>query len=58
MVEMAIFYVQRAVTPELGNPKLGMSSHGALHLMVVYICAKFRKKIFDRFEVTEQTQFS
>ena len=44
IVEMAIFHVQRATTPELGNPEFWFM-RSASRLMVLYICVKFRVKI-------------
>ena len=42
MVEMAIFNVQRAIIPDLGNLKLWFM-HAACLLMVLYICVKYMK---------------
>ena len=44
MVEMAMFNVQRAVTPKVGNPELFFMC-SACRLMVLYICVKFRENI-------------
>ena len=40
MVEMAMFNVQRAITPKVGKPELWFMC-SAHHLMVLYIGAKF-----------------
>ena len=42
MVEIAIFNVQRAIIPDLGNLKLWFTC-AAGRLMVLYICVKFLK---------------
>ena len=44
MVEVAIFNVQRAITPKLGKPQLRFM-HSAYCLMVLYICVKFCENI-------------
>ena len=35
MVELAMFNVQRVITPKVGKPEFCMSSDGALHLCEV-----------------------
>ena len=40
MVEMAVFNVQRAITPKVGKPELQFMC-SASHLIVSYICVKF-----------------
>ena len=52
MVEMAMFNVQRAITPKVGRPEFMCS---ARHLMVFYICVKFRENITNGFRTMEQT---
>ena len=44
MVEMAMFYVQRAITPKIGKPELWFMC-SARFFMVHYICVKFRENI-------------
>ena len=44
IAEIAIFNVQRAMIPELGNQKLWFMSSACL-LMLLYICVKFRENI-------------
>ena len=41
MVEMAMFNLQRTTTPKVGIPQLWFM-RSAHHLMVLYICVKFR----------------
>ena len=55
MVKMAIFNVQRAITPKVCNPGLQFLC-SARRLMVLNICVKFHENILNGFEVTEQTQ--
>ena len=55
VVEMAIFHVQRAITPKVCNPELGYL-RSACHLIVLNTCVKFHENILKGFEVTEQTQ--
>ena len=50
MAEMAIFNVQRAITPKACNPELRFM-HPAHLLMVLNICMKFNKNILNGFEV-------
>ena len=56
MVEMAMFNVQRAITPKLkvGKPELRFifSAHP---LIMLYICLKFGEKISYGFRVVERT---
>ena len=44
MVKMAMFNVQRAVTPKIGKPELWFMC-SACSIMVLYICVKFRENI-------------
>ena len=53
MVEMAIFNVQRAITPKVCNPELLCS---ACPLILLNICVKFHEYILNGFEVTERTR--
>ena len=48
IVEMAMFTVQRVITPQVGKPELRFMSSASC-LIVLYICVKFRENI-------EQTQ--
>ena len=54
MVEMAMFNVQRTITPKVGKPELWFmfSTH---HLIVLYICMKFSENISDSIRVIERT---
>ena len=53
MVELAIFNVQRAITPKVCNPELRFL-RSARRLMVLNICVKFHENILNGFEVTER----
>ena len=55
MVEMAMFNVQRAITPKVDKSELQFicSAH---HLIVLYICVKFHENISDGISVMERTQ--
>ena len=55
MVEMAMFNVKRAISPNLGKPELRFMC-SAHCLKVFYICVKFGKIISDGISVMEQTQ--
>ena len=55
MVEMAMFNVQRAMTPKLGKLELQFMS-SAHSLIVFYICVKFCENILNDFQLTERTQ--
>ena len=55
MVEMAMFNVQRAITPKVGKPELRFMC-SAHRLTVLYICMKFPENIWNSFQLTEQTQ--
>ena len=55
VVEMAIFNVQRTITPKVCSPELRFL-HSARRLMVLNICVKFHENIFNAFEVTERTR--
>ena len=54
MTGITIYKVQRAVTPKVGNSELWFlcSAH---HIMVIYICIKFRENISNSYQITEQT---
>ena len=54
MVEMAMFNVQRAITPKAGKPELRFMC-SARRLIVFYICVKFCKNISDSTRVMERT---
>ena len=47
MVEMPIFYVQRAVTPKVGKSEIRFIC-STRRLMVLYICVKFRENITNQ----------
>ena len=55
MVEMAIFYIQRAITLKVGKQELPFMS-SACHLMVFNICVKFHENVSSGFKVMERTQ--
>ena len=55
MVGMAIFNVQRAITPKVYNPDLRFLP-SARPLMVLNICVKFHENIFNGYEVIERTR--
>ena len=46
MVETAMFNIQRATTPKVGNPELRFM-YSARRLIVRCICVKFRENISD-----------
>ena len=46
MVEMALFNVQRALTPKAGKTELWFMC-SACHLIELYICVKFHENITD-----------
>ena len=54
-MEMAIFNVQRAITPNVGRPELWFMC-SACCLMVLYICVKFSENIANGISILEQTQ--
>ena len=49
MVEMAMFNVQRAITPKVGKPEL-LFMCSECSLIVLYICVKFCENIFGRYQ--------
>ena len=55
MVEMAIFNVQRTITPKVDKSELRFMC-SACHLMVLYIRVKFRENITNGIRVMERTQ--
>ena len=55
VVEMAIFNVQRTITPKVYNPELRFLC-SARRLMVLNIYVKFHENILNSFEVTERTR--
>ena len=55
MVEMAMFNVQRAITPKVGKPELRFMCY-ACRLIVLYICVKFGENISDGIGVIERTR--
>ena len=55
MVEMAMFIVQRTITPKAGKPELPFMC-SACCLTVLYICVKFCENISDCIKVMEWTR--
>ena len=55
IVEMALFNVQRAITPKVGKQELRFMC-SARHLMELYICVKFRENITSGIRVIEHTR--
>ena len=55
MVEMAMFNVQRAITPKVGKPELRFMC-SAHCLIMLFICVKFPDTISDGIRVMEQPQ--
>ena len=55
MVEMAMFNVQRAMTPKAGKPVLRFMC-SAHCLIVLYICVKFHENICNGFQLTKRTR--
>ena len=51
---MAMFNVQRAITPKIGKAELWFMC-SACRLIVFYICVKLRENISDGLRVMEQT---
>ena len=54
MVEMAMFNLQRVITPIVGKPELRFM-YSAHRLMVLYISVKFRENISNGIRVMELT---
>ena len=54
MVEMAMFNVQRAITPKVCKPESWFMC-SARCLIVLYICVKFGEGISDGIRVMERT---
>ena len=55
MVEMAIFNIQRAITPKIGKPQLQFMC-SARCFMVFNVCVKFHENMLSGFKVMEQTR--
>ena len=55
MVEMAMFNVQRAITPKVDKPELRFISF-ARNPIKLYICVKFRENIANGVRVMEPTR--
>ena len=55
MIEMAMFNVQRAITPKVGKPELRFMC-SARCLIMLYICVKFHENISNDLHLTERTQ--
>ena len=55
MVEMAMFNVERAITPQVDKPELRFMC-SAYCFIVLYICVKFHQNILNSFQLTELTQ--
>ena len=54
MVEMAMFNVQRAITPKIGKQELLLMC--STRLMMLYICLKFGENISEGIRVMERPQ--
>ena len=55
MVEMAMFHVQRAITPKVGKSVLWLMC-SAYRFIVLYICVKFCENILRGFQLTERAR--
>ena len=56
MVELAMFSVQRVITPKVEEPMLWFTcTCSARRPMVLYICVKFYENISNGFQLTERT---
>ena len=55
MVEMAMFYVERAIIPKVGKPEL-LFMCSAHCLTVLLICVKFHANFYNGIRVMEWTQ--
>ena len=55
VIEMAIFNVQRTITPKVCNAELRFL-RSARRLLVLKICMKFHENILNGFEITERTR--
>ena len=55
MVEMAMFNVQRTITPKVGKPELQFMC-SECRLMVLFICMKFNENISEGIRVMEWTR--
>ena len=53
--EMAMFNIQKAITPKVGKPELWFM-HSAHCLLVLYIAGKFCEKVSNGIRVMEQTK--
>ena len=56
MVKMAMFNVQRTITPKVGKPELRFMCSASC-LLVFYICVKYRENILDGIRVMGWTQW-
>ena len=58
IVEVAMFNVQKAITPKVGKPELQFMCFACTKysLTVLYICEKFREIISDGIRVMERTR--
>ena len=54
MVEMAMFNVQRAMTPKVGKSELRFMC-SSCHLILLYICVKLGENISDGIRGMERT---
>ena len=50
MVEMAMYNIQKVITPKVGKTELRYM-YAARRLIVLYICVKFRENILDGIEL-------
>ena len=55
MVEVAMFNVQKAITPKVGNQQLHFMC-SAHRLIILYVCVKFRENITNGIGVMERTR--
>ena len=55
MVEMAIFNIQRAITPKIGKPELWFMC-SARCFMVFNVCVKIHENMLSGFKVMERTR--
>ena len=58
MVKMAIFHVERPITPELGNKIYGSLGLHVISHLFLYICVEFCENISYDISIIEQTRMS
>ena len=54
-MEMTLFNVRRAITPTVGKSELRFMC-SARHLIMLYICVKFRENVSNGIRVLERTR--